>query len=67
MITLKNEENQPYRKQNVCHICKKEFGIDDGIKKNITKSAIIVIILESVEGLLIIFVNLDKKHQNKFL
>ena len=67
MILLKNEENQSYRKQNACHICKKEFGIDDGIKKNITKSAIIVIILESVEGLLIIFVNLDKKHQNKFL
>lgn len=57
MIPLKNEENQSYRKQNVCYICKKEFGIDDGIKKNIIKFAIIVIILESMEGLLIIFVN----------
>ena len=37
MIPLKNEENQSYRKQNVCYICKKEFGIDDGIKKNIIK------------------------------
>ena len=57
MILLKNEENQSYRKQNVCYICKKEFSIDDGIKKNIIKFAIIVIILESMEGLLIIFVN----------
>ena len=57
MILLKNEENQSYRKQNVCYICKKEFGIDDGIKKNIIKFAIIVIILESMEELLIIFVN----------
>ena len=57
MIPLKNEENQSYRKQNVCYICKKEFGIDDGIKKNIIKFVIIAIILESMEGLLIIFVN----------
>ena len=57
MLPLKNEENQSYRKQNVCYICKKEFSIDDGIKKNIIKFAIIVIILESMEELLIIFVN----------
>ena len=27
MIALRNEENKSYRKQQVCHICKKEFSV----------------------------------------
>ena len=33
MIPLTKEEKKMYREQNVCHICKKELGTDDG-KKN---------------------------------
>ena len=28
MIPLTNEENKPYQKLKVCHICKKEFSTD---------------------------------------
>ena len=28
MIRLTDEENKSYKKQKVCYICKKEFGID---------------------------------------
>ena len=33
MIPLTNEENKLYQKQKVCHICKKEFSVDDNDKK----------------------------------
>ena len=57
MIPLTDEENKFYEKQKVCYICKKEFSTnnDDGIASN-KKSEIIVIILESIEELVIIFV-----------
>ena len=33
MIPLTNKENKSYLKQNVCHICKKEFSTDSDNKK----------------------------------
>ena len=36
VIPLTNEENEPYRKQKVCHICKKEFSTN-GNDKNYYK------------------------------
>ena len=41
MISLALEENQSYRKQKTCYICKKEFSIDD--KKHYIKSDMILI------------------------
>ena len=34
MIPLNNEENEPYEKQKVCYICKKEFNIDENDKND---------------------------------
>ena len=33
MISLTDEENKPYKKQNVCYICKKGFSTDDDKRK----------------------------------
>ena len=33
MVTLKNEENKYYKKQNLCHIDQKVLGTDDGNKR----------------------------------
>ena len=55
MIPLRIEKNKSYHNQKVRHICKKEFSIDYD-DKNITKSHIIVIIVENIKVLLIIFV-----------
>ena len=33
MMSLTDEENKSYKKQNVCYICKKEFSTDDQNKK----------------------------------
>ena len=29
MIPLANEENKPYLKQKVCHVCRKEFSTNN--------------------------------------
>ena len=33
MIPLTDEENNSYKKQKVCYICKKGFSTDDGNKR----------------------------------
>ena len=56
-IPLKNEENKSYSKQKVCHICKKEFSIDNEKNdKKVIEYKIIVITLVNIEALLVIFV-----------
>ena len=59
MIPLKDKEKEFYEKQEVCHICKKEFGNNKNEEKkklNYTKkSEIIVITLENLEEQLIVF------------
>ena len=58
MILLTDKENKSYEKQKVCYICKKEFNTDKNDKSNLnhtTKYAIIIIILENIEELLIVF------------
>ena len=59
MIPLKDKEEEFYEKQEVRHICKKEFCYDKNEEKkhlNYTKkSEIIAIILENLEEQLIVF------------
>ena len=55
MISLTIEENQSYRKQKVCHICRKNLVLMTMIKNTI-KLEIIVIILENIEAQFIMFV-----------
>ena len=55
MIPQTDEENNSYKKQKACYICKKRFTTDV-IIKSIIKSEIVVIILEIIELLLMIFV-----------
>ena len=33
MVSLSNEEKEPYENQKICHICEKEFCIDEDNKK----------------------------------
>ena len=61
MIPLTDEEIEYYEKQNVCHICQKEFCYNKNEKNKfnlnyIKKSEIIVIIQENLEDLHIAFV-----------
>ena len=59
MIPLTNEEKESYENQKICHICEKEFCIDEDNKKEFRKckkSEIIVIMQENIEELLIVFV-----------
>ena len=59
MIPLTDEEIGFYEKQNVCHICKKEFCYDRNEKnkfKLYQKLEIIVIIQDNLEKLLMAFV-----------
>ena len=58
MIPLTDKETNPYEKQKVCYICKKEFSTDENDKnvfKLYIKSEIIVIRQENLEELLIVF------------
>ena len=59
MISLTDEEIKFYKKQKVCHICKKEFCNDENKKKmNLNyfkKSEITAITKENLEKLLIVF------------
>ena len=54
MIPLTNKGNKSYRKQKVCHICKKKLVLMTMIKN--VKSEITVITLENIEALHIIFI-----------
>ena len=57
VIPLTDEETEFYEKQNVCHICQKEFCNNKNEKKNLNNiKKIIVIIQENLEDLLIAFV-----------
>ena len=59
MIPLTDSENKFYQKQEVFHICKKEFCYDKNEKnkfKLYQKLEIIVIIQENLEELLLAFV-----------
>ena len=57
MIPLTNEENEYYKKQKVCYICKNNLVPMIMTTMKITiKSEIIVIIQENLEKLLIVFV-----------
>ena len=66
MIPLTDKENESYKEQKVCYICKKNLVLLITIK-SIIKKEIIVITQENVEELLMIFVIYDTKHQKKFL
>ena len=55
MIPLTKKEEKKHNKQEVCHICKKGFSIDDN-NKNIIRLEITVTILENIEVLLMISV-----------
>ena len=58
MIPLTDKENKSYKKQKVCHICKKSFVMMKMRKMNLNyteKSKIIIITLENLEKLLIVF------------
>ena len=54
MIPLTDEENNSYKKQKVCYICKKGFSTDDA-NKGIIKSEIIATTQENIEELFIVF------------
>ena len=54
MIILTYKENKSYKKQKVCHKCKKDLVLIMAVK-NILKLEIIVIILGNIEKLLIAF------------
>ena len=54
MIILTYKENKSYKKQKVCHTCKKDLVLIMAVK-NILKLEIIVIILGNIEKLLIVF------------
>ena len=55
MIQLTYEENKSYKEQEVCHICKKKFCMDehDENYKNKKRLKITVITQEDLEELLI--------------
>ena len=55
MIQLTYEENKSYKEQEVCHICKKKFCMDehDENYKNKKRLKITVITQKNLEGLLI--------------
>ena len=55
MIQLTYEENKSYKEQEVCHICKKKFCMDehDENYKNKKRLKITVITQKSLEELLI--------------
>ena len=36
MILLTKKEEKNYNKQNVCHICRKEFNTDDSVKRSLS-------------------------------
>ena len=58
MIRLTDKETKSYEKQNVCHICKKEFCIDENDKNTFKlyhKVRDHCITLENLEELLIVF------------
>ena len=48
MTPLTDEENESYENQNLCHICKKRFTINN------KKVIVIATLLENIEGLLMI-------------
>ena len=58
MIPLTKKEEKKHNKQEVCHICKKRFSINNNkniiIYQNIIRLEIIVTILENIEVLLMI-------------
>ena len=61
MIPLTWEEEESYKNQKDCHICKKEFCIEN------RKSGISVIRQENIEELLIVFEIYATKYQKRFL
>ena len=70
MIPLKDKEKEFYEKQEVCHICKKEFCYAKNEEKNLNytkKSEIIAITLENLEEQLIVFAISVTKNLKKFL
>ena len=70
MIPLKDKEEEFYEKQEVCHICKKEFFYSKNEEKNLNytkKSEIIAITLENLEEQLIVFAISATKNLKKFL
>ena len=56
MVPLTHKENNFYNKQEICHICKEKFCVDNDDKNYINKKKlkIIAIILENLEKLPIV-------------
>ena len=62
MIPLTDKEAKFYEKQEVCHICKKQFRINENEKSEFKLLSKIIIIQENLEELLIVFAIKDKKN-----